>query len=243
MPTAISFSPAGVAYISDTTNNRVRRVDPATSIITTYAGDGQAESSGDGGAATAASMYLPMQTAFDQEGNLYIAEFNSHVVRMVNASSGVITTVAGQAGQAGFEGDGGLATQALLNFPSSVAFDSAGRLLIADMNNHVVRRVERGGVISTVAGTPGVSGFEGDGGAATAAQLSSPADIAVDAAGNLLVADADNNRVRRVDATSGVITTIASDLNAPQGLAVRPDGAIYVADARSQRVVILQCAQ
>lgn len=182
------------------------------------------------------------------------------VVRMVNASTGVISTVAGT-GQAGFSGDGGPAVAAALDFPAGLAFDAQGRLLIADMNNAVLRRVDtRTGIISTVAGTPQSPGFSGDGQPATSAQLSSPADVAVDAGGNVLVADSDNNRVRRVDAATGVISTIAgtgeagfagdggapalqAQFDAPQGLALRPDrpGFIYVADARNQRVRLLQC--
>jgi DNA-binding beta-propeller fold protein YncE len=176
------------------------------------------------------------------------------VVRMVNASTGIISTVAGT-GEAGFSGDGGPATKAALDFPAGMAFDAQGRLLIADMNNHVVRRLGTDGIISTFAGTPGSAGFGGDGAAATSAQLSSPADLSVDAEGGVIIADSDNNKIRRIDA-AGVISTIAgssagyggdggpalqAQFDAPQGVAVRPDGAIYVADAKNQRVRLLQC--
>jgi DNA-binding beta-propeller fold protein YncE len=174
---------------------------------------------------------------------------------MVNTSTGIISTVAGT-GEAGFSGDGGAATKAALDFPAGLAFDAQGRLLIADMNNHVVRRVGTDGIIGTFAGTAGSAGFSGDGAAATSAQLSSPADLSVDAEGGVVIADSDNNKIRRIDA-AGVITTIAgssagyggdggpalqAQFDAPQGVAVRPDGAIYVADAKNQRVRLLQCA-
>lgn len=175
---------------------------------------------------------------------------------MVNASTGIISTVAGT-GEAGFSGDGGPAAKAALDFPAGLAVDVQGRLLIADMNNHVIRRVAADGSISTVAGTLRSAGFSGDGKPATAAQLSSPADITVGRDGSLIIADSDNHRIRRIDST-GVITTIAgsgdagfagdggaavqAQLDAPQGVAVRPDGSIYVADARNQRVRLLQCA-
>lgn len=190
------------------------------------------------------------------------ADFNNHAVRLVNAKSGVISTVAGS-GKAGYSGDGGPATKATLDFPAGLALDSQGRLLIADMNNRVIRRVTfptatGNSTIETVAGTPGFEGFSGDGKEATSAQLSSPADVAVDAAGNILIVDSDNHRIRRVDATTGIITTIAgsgnqgfsgdsgaalaADFNAPQGLTVGANGAIYVADAMNQRVRLLHCA-
>jgi DNA-binding beta-propeller fold protein YncE len=191
------------------------------------------------------------------------ADFNNHAVRLVNAK-GVISTVAGS-GEAGYSGDGGPATEATLDFPAGLALDSQGRLLIADMNNHVIRRVafpadaaSGSSTIEIVAGTPGYEGSSGDGEDATSAQLSSPADVAVDAAGNILIIDSDNHRIRRVDAQTGIITTIAgtgnqgfsgnngaalaADFNAPQGVTVGPNGAIYVADAMNQRVRLLHCA-
>jgi DNA-binding beta-propeller fold protein YncE len=194
------------------------------------------------------------------------ADFNNHAVRLVHPKSDVINTVAGS-GEAGFSGDGGPATNATLGFPAGLALDPQGRLLIADMNNHVIRRVTfpagsasgaYAGMIETIAGTPGSEGFSGDGQEATSAQLSSPADVAVDAAGNVLIVDSDNHRIRRVDAATGIITTIAGSgqegssgdhgaalaagFSAPQGVTVGPNGDIYVADTMNQRVRLLRCA-
>ena len=174
---------------------------------------------------------------------------------MINASSGNISTVAG-IGTAGYSGDGGAATKAELQFPVALAFDNDNALLIADMNNHAVRRVDTSGLIHTIAGT-GSAGFSGDGGRAAAAQLSSPAGIAVDDAGNIVIADGDNHRIRRVNASTLVISTIAGStegfggdgqgdalaakFNAPQGIAMGSDGSILVADARNQRIRLLSC--
>src|SRR5262249_38061943 len=143
----------------------------------------------------------PHGLAFDKRGNLYIADTDNHAIRKVDPG-GIITTVAGN-GQEGDGPDGGPAVLARLRAPSGVATDGSGNLYIADWGNNRVRKVDLQGKISTVAGT-GKYGFGGDGGKATKALLAAPVDIAVDAAGNLLIADQDNNRIRRVD-TRGII--------------------------------------
>jgi len=156
----------------------------------------------------------------------------------------LITTVAG--GGNSF-GDGGTATEAQLRYPSGVAVDSSGNLYIADTGNHRIRKVDTDGVITTVAGT-GSSGYSGDGGAATEAQLSSPSGVAVDSSGNLYIADSGNNRIRQVD-TNGVITTVAGGgfdgdggaatsarLSYPSGVAVDSSGNLYIADKGKHRI-------
>ena len=186
----------------------MRRVDAADGTIATIAGTGTAGYGHDGGAATAASLNNPVRLALDGAGNLYVADSGNHRVRRIDAADSTISTVAGT-GDPGSAGDGGAATAAQLFAPYGLVVDGAGNLFIADTFNHRVRRVDAAsGNIATAAGT-GSAGFGGDGGAATAAQLDGPHDVAVDTAGNLYVADATNHRVRRVDAADGTIATVA----------------------------------
>ena len=176
-------------------------------IITTLAGTGARAYTGDGGPATAAKLNGPTGIAVDQLGNVYMSEdgeVGAARVRRVSPT-GIITTVAGN-GVQGFSGDGGPATAAQLFMPRGLAVDAAGNLLIADFGNNRVRRVSTSGIITTVAGN-GVPGFSGDGGAATAAQLSLPYAVAVDAAANIVFTDLNNRRVRRVS-PSGIVALL-----------------------------------
>jgi sugar lactone lactonase YvrE len=166
---------------------------PLKYTIRTVAGNGANGYAGDGGAATDAQLFDPWGLAVDASGNLYIADQLNSRVRKV-APDGKITTLAGT-GTSSYSGDGSAATSATLYHPCGVALDSAGNLYIADTANHVVRKVATGGTITTVAGN-GSAGFAGDGAAATSAQLSTPIGLALDAAGNLYVADTQNGRVR-----------------------------------------------
>jgi type IX secretion system substrate protein len=197
-PQGLAIDGGGNIYVCDYTYGRVRKIDPA-GIITTFAGSGApghtSGYSGDGGPATAAKFNDPIAVAIDASGNTYIADMISHVIRKVN-TSGIISTIAGN-GTQGFAGDGGPATAALLNYPSDLKFDSHGNLFIADKGNERIRVINTSGIISTYAGC-GLSGFSGDGGAATAAKLASPTGIAFDAAGNLYIADDSNSAVRKV---------------------------------------------
>ncbi len=210
-------------------------------IIETVAGPGNF--SGDDGAATAAWLRAPAGVALDGSGNLYIADRDNRRIRKVDAA-GNITTVAGT-GQCCYNGDGGAATEARLRNPYDVALDTAGNLYIADRNNQRIRKVDASsGVITTVAGD-GTAGFGGDGGPAAEAQLRNPQGVALDAAGNLYIADRNNHCIRKVDA-AGVITTVAGDgtagysgdggpataaqLRNPRGVAVDGSGNLYIAD-------------
>jgi sugar lactone lactonase YvrE len=250
-PNGVAVDASGNLFIADEWNQRIRRVEAATGVITTVAGNGTAGFSGDGGTATSASLARPTGVAVDAAGNLFIADQWNYRIRRVEATTGVITTVAGD-GRQGFGGDGGAATSASLNTPTRVAVDGSGNLFIADYGNARIRRVEAAsGVITTVAGN-GIWGFGGDGGAATSANLYFPYGLAVDGSGNLFIADYGNVRVRRVQAASGVITTVAGDgtrgfsedggaatsasLDGPLGVAVDASGNLFIADPGNQRV-------
>ena len=245
-PAGAALDAAGNLYIADSFNNRIRKVD-GNGVITTVAGNGASGYSGDGGAAANARLNDPSGAAVDASGNLYLADQNNQRIRKV-AANGVIATVAGN-GTAGYSGDGGAATNASLNYPTAAVVDAFGNLYIADTYNNRIRKVAANGVIATVAGN-GVSGYSGDGGAATSARLANPAGLAVDAWGNLYIADQFNLRIRKVD-TNGIITTVAGNGSAafsgdggaavnaglyyPAAVAVNGGGYLYIAD-NNQRI-------
>ncbi|MEA2874723.1 MAG: hypothetical protein QOH67_5081 [Hyphomicrobiales bacterium] len=257
-PFRVALDRAGNLYVSDNGNHRVRKVTSDGTIIT-VAGNGSANSSGDGGPATDAAIGAPGDLALDVAGNLFIAspafggDFSANVIRKVTPG-GLITTVAGN-GIAGYSGDGGLATGAALNAPEGLAIDSTGNLFIADQINQRIRKVSNG-IIETVAGN-GTAGYSGDGGPAISAELSGPAGMSFDAAGNLYIADRDNNRVR-VLLTDGTISTVAGNgsaawtgdggpatsaaLDSPRSVAILA-GAVYIADARNERIRLLAPSQ
>ncbi len=194
-PAGVDVVPSGELLIADFGNSVIRKVD-TSGIITTVAGTGFAGYSGDGGPATSAQLYQAADVAQDQAGNLWIADRENHRIRRVD-TSGIITTVAGT-GTAGYSGDGGPASAALLNLPSGIIVDSIGNIVISEVGSSVARRIDPSGVITTVAGT-GTAGYSGDGGPATSARLSSPTDVALDGSGNLFIADATNHVVRKVE--------------------------------------------
>ena len=250
-------APYGVAVDDEkniyiTASNRIRKVDGGTGIITTVAGTGTGGYSGDGGPATAALLNGPYGITTDRSGDVYWTEFSNFVVRKLDVETGTISTFAGT-GSSGFSGDGGPATAAQFRAPWGVVFDASGNLYIADATGtYRVRKVDAGtGIITTVAGN-GSSGYSGDGGPATAAQVGSPDGLAIDAFGNLYVTQFDEHVVRKLDARTGIITTIAgtgvggyngdgpaaaAQLMHPAGLAFGPGLTdLYIADRRNRRI-------
>jgi uncharacterized protein (TIGR03437 family) len=201
----VAVDASGNLYIADSGNNRIRRVD-SSGIITTVAGTGTAGFSGDGGTATAATLSAPRAVATDASGAVYVADLDNHRVRRF-VPGGNIATFAGAATSVG---DGGPSTQARLTGPWSIAVDSTGNLFIADRADNRVRKVIPSGTITTIAGT-GRTGSGGDNGPGASANLNTPNGVAVDSKGNVYIADASNNVIRRVDASTGTITVFAGN--------------------------------
>jgi hypothetical protein len=243
----ISANADGAVFIADTGNNVVRKVFPA-GVISVFAGTaGTSGYTGDGAAATAATLNGPSAVATDVFGNVYIADTGNNVVRVVNAA-GNISTFAGT-GTAGFSGNGGVATSALLNGPAGLAVDLAGNVYISDTNNDEVREVTlaKGNLISLIAGN-GSAGYAGDGGLATASALNDPLGLVVDSSYNVYIADSNNDVVRKITASTGLISTIAgmpntggysgdvglatsAELSAPSALTLDAASNLYIADA------------
>lgn len=219
--------------------------------ISTIAGTGGAGFSGDNGIATSAQLNKPMGVTVDGSGNIYIADYYNNRIRKIDYSNNVITTIAGN-GTAGFSGDSGIATSAEINTPYSIAIDGSGNVYIADAGNNVIRKVDHSnGIISTFAGNT-ICGFSGDGVSATLSELSNPMCVAVDGSGNVFIADYGNNRIRKVDVSTGFISTVAGNgtggfsgdngaatsamLNNPTGVAIDGSGNIYIADYNNHRI-------
>ena len=248
-PAGLAFDRAGRLHFADEEQHRVFRLEP-DGRLSIVAGIGLRGDAGDGGPATDARLNQPVDIRFDAHGNLYIADVSNHRIRRVRPD-GVIETVAGT-GAPGYDGDGGPATSARLREPWGIHIDPAtGELLIADSGNHVVRRVDRGGTIRTIAGT-GQAGYSGDGGPADAARFDSPQSFAALGPRTLLIGDEHNHALRAID-TLGIVTTLvgtgaaglAADgipageapLNDPENIAAGADGSVYITDGDNGRVV------
>ena len=248
-PEGIALDTAGNIYIGDM-GNYIRKIS-TTGIITTIAGNGTAGFSGDGGAATAASINAPYDIATDRSGNIYFCDLNNQRVRKINAA-GIISTFAGN-GTAGYTGDGSAATAAELNYASGIGTDTAGNVYIADAGNNCIRMVNSAGVIHTIAGN-GTSGYTGDGGPATAAEMYSPYDVRVANNGKIYITDAGNSAIRVIDNT-GTITSVAgngtsgftgdggaataAELSYPYGAVISSSGTLYILDQSNERVRIV----
>ena len=247
VPAGLTFDADGNLYIADRDNHRVRKVDKK-GIITTVAGNGTAGFSGDGGPATQASLNLPSGVVVDKKGNLYIADRSNDRVRMVN-TKGIIQTIAGN-GHEGYHGDNMPALKATLDKPFGLALDKDNNLYIADRGNNRIRKVDRSGMISTVAGDGGYY-FIGDNGPAYRASIAGPTDVAVDGKGNIYIADRNNNRIRVVNKL-GMIRTLMgtgqqdyngdselareTNLHLPFGVALDKNGDLLVIDRSHYRI-------
>jgi DNA-binding beta-propeller fold protein YncE len=250
-PYGLTIGPDGALYFCEVDNHRVRRLDLKTHTLSAVAGSGHQGYSGDGGPALAASLNQPYEVRFDPAGNMFFVEMQNHVVRRVDARTKVITTVAGT-GVPGFSGDGGSAAKAQLRQPHSIAFAPDGALLICDIGNHRIRRLDPNrGTISTYAGT-GESGPTPDGAPLAGTPLNGPRALAVDPHGNIYVVLREGNAVYRIDAKDSLIHHVAgtgekghtgdggparlAKLDGPKGIAYAPDGSLYLADTESHTI-------
>lgn len=250
-PAAAAFDPEGNLVFADRNNHRLRRLEIATGLLETLMGDGNPGSTGDGGPAVSARLNGPAGVAVGPDGTIWISDQGNHRIRRIDPVDGTASTAAGT-GSPGSAGDGGPGSAAQFNSPAGLRHGPDGAIHIADRDNHRVRRIDPAtGLVTTVAGS-GVAGFSGDGGPALTAALSGPEDVAFDSDGRLLIADAGNHRVRRVDPVDGRISTVAgsgaaglagdggpataANLNGPSALAVAGDGVWYVADSLNRRI-------
>ena len=209
-PDGIAIDKHGNLYICSAVSNSIRKISSGTGIITTIAGNGSVGYSGDGGSAINATFGGPVGLATDTSGNLFIADVGNNCIRKVTASTGIITTIAGNTIQ-GYSGDSSLAINAEFNSPTTIALDKYENIYIADTYNSCIRKITKTtGIITTVAGN-NTFGFAGDGGQATSATFNVPFGVAVDSSGNIYVADYQNFRVRKVDISTGIINTIAGN--------------------------------
>jgi sugar lactone lactonase YvrE len=260
LPRAVAMDRAGHLFIADEGNEKVRRIDAKTGVISTYAGTGRGAFGGDGGPATEAFLNDPRAIALDDAGNLYVADQLNCRVRRVDAQTGVIETIAGNPAPDGaggwfaaVTGDGGAARLARFHAPRSLAFDPAGDLFVVDSAPdapvHLVRKIDmKTGLVTTAVGTPDAEGaFAGDGGRPDAARLNYPNQIAFDPQGRLLIADTRNHCIRRVDFQGKSVATVVgiggrqgddgdgrpateTRIDSPYGVAVAPDGRLFVAE-------------
>jgi streptogramin lyase len=250
-PYGLALDTDGHLFIVDRLNARVRLVDGKSGIIRTVAGTGQPGYSGDGGPGDKAQLREPNGVALDGKGQLYITDVADQRVRVVALDTGIITTFCGT-GRKEQTGDGGPYQQASLLGPRAVAVGPDGGVYICEREGNSIRRVNRTtGMIERYAGT-GTRGYTGDGGPAVRATFNGPKEIKIDAADNVWVVDTENHAIRRIDARTGVVTTVAGTgraggtgdggpalqgmLNRPHGVAVAPDGTIYIGDTLNHRI-------
>jgi sugar lactone lactonase YvrE len=210
LPETVRTDSVGSIYITDGQNNRIRKIDAITGIITTIAGNGSTGNSGDGGPATNAQMDGPVGLCLDKNGNIYFTDYFNNRVRKIDASTGVISAFAGT-GAIGYSGDNGLAINARFSSPVQVFGDAANNIFICDQFNHVVRKVDAiTGIITTTAGA-GVPGYSGDSGLAIHAKLNEPAGGLVDKNNDIYIAEFQNGVIRKIDHATGIITTVAGN--------------------------------
>ncbi len=248
-PYGLTTGPDGGLYLCEVDNHVIRKLDLKTGKLSIVAGTGQKGYAGDGGPATAALLNQPYEIRFDRAGNMYFVEMQNHLVRRVDAKTGVISTVAGT-GQPGFEGDGGPAAKAQFRQPHSIAFDRNGLLYVADIGNHRIRRVDlKAGTIDTFAGT-GERQPASDGAALAGTPLHGPRAMDFDRRGDMYLVLREGNAVYRIDMQKKTIHHVAgtgekgltdgparqAKLNGPKGISIAPDGRVWIADTESHTI-------
>jgi sugar lactone lactonase YvrE len=249
-PQGLVLDTANHLYIADTHNHRIRELNLTTGTLVTIAGSTPGFS-GDTGPATSSQLNLPTALALDAAGNLYIADTGNHRIRELTLATDIIKTVAGTGAQ-GLSGDNGPATSAAIDSPTGLAVDVVGNLYLADTHNHLIRKITAStGIIATIAGN-GSSGFSGDAAPATTAALALPHGLSLDATGNIYLADTENHRIRRIDAITGIITTVVGDgtqafsgdngpaiaasLDSPSTTSLSPTSLLTLSDTGNQRI-------
>ena len=247
------FDNAGNMYFAESGNGSIREIN-TSGIISTFAGRHLPAFGGDNGPATAAYLKYPSDIAFDSYGNMFIADAGNYLIRMVN-TAGIITSIAGIPDSLGYSGNGGPATAAKLGNVSGITFDHSGNLLIAEgWPNNDIRKISPAGIISMVAGD--TSAAYGDGMQATASKLGAVSDVTVDSAGNIYFPESDSSVIRRIDAVTGILTTVAGTkksgfsgdggnplsamLNAPSSITIDAHGRMYIADQQNKRIRRIQ---
>jgi hypothetical protein len=249
-PYAVVVDPTKNLYVVDRLNAVIRKID-AAGIVTTIAGNGAKGSSGDGGPGIKAQMVEPNDCFLDGKGGLLIADVGDGRIRRLDLESGIISTFAGIGKVKNKErGDGGPANKAVITGARAVCVDGQGNVYVCEREGNSIRKIDPTGVITTIAGT-GKAGYAGDGGDAKKATFKGPKGIRADAAGNLYVVDTENQAIRKIDARTGIITTVAggqkgsggdggpasrAGLDRPHGCVVDPAGTLYIADTNNHRV-------
>ncbi|MFL5342065.1 MAG: hypothetical protein ACJ8F7_18120 [Gemmataceae bacterium] len=247
--------PDGSVFIADTWNNRVRKFDPKTGVITPFAGAGETGFAGDGGPAAGAKFGGVYCLALDNHGErMVVADLDNRRIRAIDLKTGTVSTVAGN-GQKGIPADGAEATKAPLLDPRAVAVDDKGNLYILERAGNVLRIVDAAGKIRTVVGT-GEKGFSGDGGDALKAKLNGPKHLCIDRDGGVLIADTENHVIRKYSPETGQIVRVAGtgkkgsagvggpadtcELNQPHGVYLHPSGDIYISDSSNNRILRIE---
>ncbi len=250
---AIQVDANGDVYILQRFNPSVRKINAATGVIDTVAGDTTVGYGGDGGAAVRAQMREPNDCIMDGKGGLLIADVQDQRIRRLDIESGIISTFAGT-GEKEHTGDGGKASDAGIFGARAICVDGRGNTYVCEREGNTIRRIDANGIITTVAGT-GEKGYSGDGGPAVECEFNGPKAIRCDVEGNVLIVDTENHAIRKYDADSGIITTVAgghegpdgdcgpavgAGLARPHGVVVDGDGAMYIADSENHRIRLVR---